>query len=188
MVFFFNFLISLLLKNIKFFFSFSRKIKLPYSDILEDCHCSVGDVATGDLVEPKSRSVCTGPICKHTAPGPSWHSLRMKELGLKTTTKELFRGRSLLVLVTANSCFLLGWTELSSGIGFMAGKNGKSCLSEFTDQSQTQPIGFPRKFHVLSMFQPLIVNWIPYHNCETLGVWLRQQAHTMQYGLSCIYL
>lgn len=54
-----------------FFFSFSRKIKLPYSDILEDCHCSVGDVATGDLVEPKSRSVCTGPACKHTAPGLS---------------------------------------------------------------------------------------------------------------------
>lgn len=41
-----------------FFLSFSRKIKLPYSDILEDCHCSVGDMATGDFVEPKSR--CSG--------------------------------------------------------------------------------------------------------------------------------
>lgn len=74
------------------------------------------------------------------------------------TEKEHFRGRSLLVLVTATSCFLLGWTELSSGVGFMAGKNGKSCLSEFTDQLQTQAMGFLRKFHVLSMFQPADCN------------------------------
>lgn len=74
---------------------------------------------------------------------------------LKKKKKKLFRGRSLLVLITANSCFLLGWIELSSGIGLMAGKNGKSCLSEFTDQLQTQPISFSRKFHVLSMFQPV---------------------------------
>lgn len=107
---------------------------------------------------------------------------------LKPTKIQSFRGRSLLVLVTASSYFLLGWIELSSGIGSMAGKNGKSCLSEFTDQFQTQAMGFPRKFHVLSMFQPTDCKWIPYHNCETLGVWLRQQAHTMQYGLSCIYL
>lgn len=58
LVFFFFLLDKPFVGKLRGFFSFNRKIKLPYSDILEDCHCSVGDVATGDFVEPKSR--CSG--------------------------------------------------------------------------------------------------------------------------------